>query len=76
MVRRADKKGGSTMTVKELMEKTPVCVTIVDNNSRCELTPWNIFYNAFKDCVIDTVSPTATQDLEITLKTQLVKKEG
>lgn len=64
------------MTVKELMEKTPVCVTIIDGKSKCDLTPWNIFYNTFKDCVIDTVSPTNDGDLEITLKTQLVKKEG
>lgn len=64
------------MTVKELMEKTPVCVTITDGNSKCDLTQWNIFYNAFKDCVIDTISPTNNGDLEITLKTELVKKEG
>ena len=64
------------MTVAELMEKTPVCVTIVDGKSKCDLTPWNIFYEAFKDCVIDTISPTYENDLEITLKTQLVKKEG
>lgn len=64
------------MTVKELLQKTPVCVTIVDGNCKCELTPWNIFYEVFQDCIIDTISPTATQDLEITLKKQLLKKEG
>lgn len=65
------------MTVKELMEKTAVCVTITDGKSRCDLTPWNIFYEAFKDCVIDSICPSADgSDLDITLKTQLVKKEG
>lgn len=64
------------MTVKELLEKTPVNVTITDNGSKCRLTPWDIFYEAFKDCVIDTITPISAQDIEITLKTQLVKKEG
>lgn len=63
------------MTVKELINKTPVCVTIVDGNSRCELTPWNIFFEVFQDCIIDTVSPTTSGDLEITLKTCLVKEK-
>ncbi len=64
------------MTVKELMEKTTVCITIVSVHNKCSLTHKDIFYNAFKDCIIDTISPTNNGDLEITLKTELVKKEG
>lgn len=64
------------MTVSELMQKTCATVVIKDNNSKCEITPWNIFFEAFKDCVIDTVQATADSEIEITLKTQLMKKEG
>ena len=32
------------MTVAELMQKTCASVTIKDGNSKCELTPWNIFF--------------------------------
>lgn len=64
------------MTVAELMQKTCASVTIKDGNSKCELTPWNIFFEAFKDCIIDTVQASESCEIEITLKTQLVKKEG
>jgi hypothetical protein len=64
------------MTVRELLEKTPGNVIIVDGRSRCDVTPWNIFYDLVKDCVIDTITPTDANELEITLKTVLLKKEG
>lgn len=64
------------MTVAELMQKTCASVVITDGKSRCEITPWNIFFEAFKDCVIDTVQAVGDSEIEITLKTQLVKKEG
>ena len=64
------------MTIKELLEKTPASVTIVDHNSECDITPWNVFYNAFKDCIIDTIDAAPDGGLHVTLKTELVKKEG
>ena len=64
------------MTVKELMQKTCASVYIIDNKSKCELTPWNIFFEVFKDCIIDNINPISETEIEITLKTQLVKKEG
>ena len=36
----------------------------------------HLFFEAFKDCVIDTVQASESCEIEITLKTQLVKKEG
>lgn len=65
------------MTVKELLEKTAASVFIIDGKDRYPVTPWNIIYNAFRDCVIDCIEPSADNNgVEITLKTQLVKKEG
>lgn len=63
------------MTVRELIEKTPNAVRINDHGSTCDITPWNIFYDAFKNCVVDTISPV-NDVVEITLKTQLVKENG
>ena len=64
------------MTVKELMQKTCANVYIVDGRSKCDLTPWNIFFEAFQNCIIDNINAISESEIEITLKTQLVKKEG
>ena len=64
------------MTVRQLMEKTPGTITIDDHGAKCMITPWSIYYEAFKDCVIDTITPTDLGSMEITLKTTLVKENG
>lgn len=64
------------MTIKELMQKTCSSVYIVDDNNKCLLTPWNVFFEVFQDYVIDYVESAAEGDLYVTLKKQLVKKEG
>lgn len=65
------------MTVKQLLEKTAASVYIVDGSQRHYVTPWNMIYNLFSDCVIDTIEPAATgAALEITLKTELVRERG
>lgn len=63
------------MTVRELIEKTPDAVRINDHGATCYITPWSIFYDAFKHCVIDTIN-TTDDCIEITLKTALVKENG
>lgn len=63
------------MTVRELIEKTPNAVQINDHGSMCDITPWSIFYDAFKNCVVDTINATDA-GIEITLKTALVKENG
>ena len=63
------------MTIKQLLEKTAASVYIVDGSQRHYVTPWNMIYNMFADCVIDTIEPGAAGDaLEITLKTELVRE--
>lgn len=64
------------MTVKELINKTCSQVYVVDSNNKCYITPWNIFYEAFKDCIIDNIEAGNEGELLLTLKTQLIKKEG
>lgn len=64
------------MTIKELIEKTPAAVYISDNGDRCRITPWNIFYKAFANCVVDTIDTTPDGDLIVTLKTELIRKEA
>ena len=59
------------MTVRELIEKTPNAVQINDHGNKCDITPWSIFYDAFKNCVVDTINATDA-GIEITLKTTLV----
>ena len=63
------------MTVRELIEKTPNAVRINDHGATCYITPWSIFYDAFKNCVVDTINATDA-GIEITLKTTLVKENG
>lgn len=64
------------MTVGELMQKSCSSVHIVDDKKRYRITPWDILFEVFKDCVIDNIEAIESAELEITLKTQLVKKEG
>ena len=49
------------MTVKQLIEKTAAPITIVDGNQKYFVSPWGLLYDTFGN-------------LEITLKTQLVKE--
>ncbi|MEE1056769.1 MAG: hypothetical protein UH239_05930 [Acutalibacteraceae bacterium] len=62
------------MTVGELMQKSGSSIYIVDGKNRYWMTPWDILFEVFKDCVIDNIEATDINELEITLKTQLVKK--
>lgn len=65
------------MTVKQLMEKTGVSVYIVDGKEKFIVTSWNILFDTFGDCLIDEIQPGIDgNSLEITLKKQLVRKEG
>lgn len=64
------------MTIRELIEKTPASIYIADGGDRCRITPWNIFYQAFKTCIVDTIDTTPDGDIIVTLKTELVRKEG
>lgn len=63
------------MTLKNLIEKTPATVYLTDGTTTCLITPWSIFYDAFKDCIIDNIEPFE-DGLLVTLKRELVKKEG
>ena len=63
------------MTIKQLMEKTSVSVYIIDGKEKFIVTPWNILYDAFGDCIIDEIQPGIDgNSLEITLKNQLMRK--
>lgn len=63
------------MTVKQLLEKTCASVVIVDGSEKYPVSVWGLLYDAFGDCVINDIQPTANGDgLEITLKTQLVRE--
>lgn len=63
------------MTVKQLLEKTCAAVSIVDGPHRYPVSVWGLLYDAFGDCVINDIQPSADgSELEITLKTQLVWK--
>ena len=63
------------MTIKELLEKTPASVYIVDNNEQHAVNPWNMTYKMFADCVIDTIEPACDGcALLVTLKYELVRK--
>ena len=63
------------MTVKQLLEKTCALVVIVDGPHKYPISVWGLLYDAFGDCIINDIQPTANGDgLEITLKTQLVRE--
>ena len=63
------------MTVKQLLEKTCASVVIVDGSHKYPVYVWGLLYDAFGDCVINDIQPSADGDgLEITLKTQLVRE--
>lgn len=63
------------MTVKQLMEKSTASIYIVDNQQKILVTPWNIIYDAFQNCVIENIETgEKLNSLEITLKTQLVRE--
>ena len=63
------------MTIKELMEKTPNNIIIVDGQHKCNITQYSIFYDVFKDYVIDFIEADQNNNLLVTLKTQLIKKQ-
>ena len=56
------------------MEKTPNNIIIVDGQHKCDITQYSIFYDVFKDYVIDFVEADQNNNLLVTLKTQLIKK--
>mgnify|MGYP004590901981 CR=1 FL=1 len=63
------------MTVKQLLEKTGVSVSIVDGPHKYQVSVWGLLYDAFGDCVVNDIQVSADGDgLEITLKTQLVRE--
>lgn len=63
------------MTVKQLLEKTCANVSIVDGTHKYPVFAWGLIYDAFGDCVIDDIQPSADGgELEITLKTKLVRE--
>ncbi len=63
------------MTVKQLIEKTTVPVIITDGLERYTIPTGGLIYNTFGDCVINDIQPsTSGNELEITLKTQLVRE--
>ena len=63
------------MTVKQLLEKTCANVSIVDGTNKYPVFAWGLLYDAFGDCVINDIQPSADgSELEITLKTKLVQE--
>ena len=63
------------MTVKQLLEKTCASVVIVDGPHKYPVSVWGLLYDAFGDCVVNDIQPGVNEgELEITLKTQLVRE--
>ena len=62
------------MTVKQLLEKTCASVSIVDGKQKYFVSPWGLLYDTFGNCVVNEIQTDNDGNLEITLKTQLVKE--
>ena len=62
------------MTVKQLMEMTIFPLYIMDGKQKYFISPWGLLYDTFGNCVVNEIQTDNDGNLEITLKTQLVRE--
>ena len=65
------------MTLKELVDKSCSFIYVKDGKNHLPVDVWSMLYDLLGDCMIDEIEIMQDgSELEVTLKTQLVRKDG